>query len=68
MPRSAIVNYVDEAMAALDEVGLPVIIRPAFTLGGKGGGVAHTEEEYRRAVAARPRRRARSRRCSSTSR
>ena len=33
------------AMAALDEVGLPAIIRPAFTLGGTGGGVAHNVEE-----------------------
>ncbi|HAO35690.1 MAG TPA: carbamoyl phosphate synthase large subunit, partial [Hyphomonas sp.] len=34
------------AMAALDEVGLPAIIRPAFTLGGTGGGVAYNVEEY----------------------
>src|SRR3954462_12663613 len=51
MPRSAIATSVDEALAALDDVGLPGIVRPAFTLGGRGGGVARTEEEYRRVVA-----------------
>jgi carbamoyl-phosphate synthase large subunit len=51
MPRSAIVSSMGEAQAAMEEIGLPVIIRPAFTLGGKGGGVAYTEDEYRRAVA-----------------
>ncbi|MBO6508681.1 MAG: carbamoyl-phosphate synthase large subunit [Roseibium sp.] len=35
-----------EAMRALDEIGLPAIIRPAFTLGGTGGGVAYNREEY----------------------
>jgi carbamoyl-phosphate synthase large subunit len=51
MPRSAIAHTVDEALGALSEVGLPCIVRPAFTLGGRGGGVARTEEEYRRVVA-----------------
>src|SRR5690349_8563281 len=51
MPRSAIATTVDEALAALGEVGLPCIVRPAFTLGGRGGGVARTAEEYRRVVA-----------------
>ena len=37
-----------EAMAALDSIGLPAIIRPAFTLGGTGGGVAYNREEYER--------------------
>ena len=45
-PRSAIANTLDEAMSALPEVGLPAIIRPAFTLGGTGGGVARTLAEY----------------------
>ena len=35
-----------EAMRAVDEVGLPAIIRPAFTLGGSGGGVAYNREEF----------------------
>src|SRR3954452_5843819 len=51
MPRSAIATSVDEAMAAAGDVGLPCIVRPAFTLGGRGGGIARTEEEYRRVVA-----------------
>jgi carbamoyl-phosphate synthase large subunit len=51
MPRSAIAHSVEEAVARLNEVGLPTIIRPAFTLGGRGGGVARTEEEFRVAVA-----------------
>lgn len=37
---------VAEAMKVLDEVGLPAIIRPAYTLGGTGGGVAYNREEY----------------------
>ena len=45
-PRSAIVHSVAEAVAALDEVGLPAVIRPSFTLGGTGGGIAYNREEY----------------------
>jgi len=51
MPRSAIATSVDEAMAALSEIGLPAIVRPAFTLGGRGGGIARDEAEYRSIVA-----------------
>ena len=36
----------EDAMAALDDIGLPAIIRPAFTLGGTGGGVAYNRDEY----------------------
>ncbi|GAB4284836.1 MAG: hypothetical protein Kow0058_04050 [Roseovarius sp.] len=45
-PRATIANSLDEAMAALDHVGLPAIIRPAFTLGGTGGGVAFNRDDY----------------------
>ena len=41
---------VAEAMKALDDIGLPAIIRPAFTLGGTGGGVAYNKEEYEHIV------------------
>ncbi|HNR77545.1 MAG TPA: carbamoyl phosphate synthase large subunit, partial [Parvularculaceae bacterium] len=40
------------AMAALEEVGLPAIIRPAFTLGGTGGGIAYNREEFEHIVRA----------------
>ena len=45
-PRSSLVNSRDEAAAALEIVGLPAIIRPSFTLGGTGGGIAYNREEY----------------------
>ena len=49
-PESAIVESWDQALAARDEIGLPLVIRPAYTLGGTGGGIASTEEEYERIV------------------
>jgi len=45
-PRATIANTLDEAMAALDGIGLPAIIRPAYTLGGTGGGVAYNRDDY----------------------
>ena len=45
-PRSAIANTIDEARNALETVGMPAIIRPAFTLGGTGGGVAYNLSDY----------------------
>ena len=51
MPRSSVVRSVEEARAALDEIGLPAIIRPSFTLGGSGGGIAYNKEEFERIVA-----------------
>jgi len=45
-PRSAIAHSVDEALAALELVGLPAIIRPSFTLGGTGGGIAYNRDEF----------------------
>jgi carbamoyl-phosphate synthase large subunit len=43
---------VTDALSVRDEVGLPCIVRPAFTLGGRGGGIARTNEEFERIVAA----------------
>ena len=48
--RSGVAHTMDEAMAALETVGLPAIIRPSFTLGGTGGGVAYNKEEFVRIV------------------
>src|SRR6185312_4892206 len=48
MPRSAIATSLEEARAALPELGLPCIVRPAFTLGGRGGGIARSEQEFER--------------------
>ncbi len=45
VPESMTITTYEEAKAFKDEVGLPLIIRPAFTLGGTGGGIASTEEE-----------------------
>ncbi len=52
VPESAVVRSVAEARAALADgvLHLPLIIRPSFTLGGHGGGVANTDEEFDRAV------------------
>ena len=45
-PKSKIVNNRNEAAAALEHVGLPAILRPSFTMGGTGGGIAYNREEY----------------------
>jgi len=45
-PRSAIAHSIDDAMTALDDIGLPAIIRPSFTLGGTGGGIAYNRDEF----------------------
>lgn len=45
VPAARAVNSVEEAFEAVEEIGYPVIVRPAFTLGGTGGGVAHNREE-----------------------
>ncbi len=50
VPRSAIAHGVADAHAALAEIGLPFIVRPAFTLGGSGGGVVHDESQIERVV------------------
>ncbi len=48
--RSRIAHTLDEAMDALEFIGLPAIIRPSFTLGGTGGGVAYNRDEFRNIV------------------
>jgi len=45
-PKNAIVKSLKEAKEVLKDIGLPAIIRPSFTMGGAGGGVAYTEDEY----------------------
>ena len=45
IPKCRAVESLDEALEAVDEIGYPIIVRPAFTLGGTGGGVAHNQEE-----------------------
>lgn len=45
VPESDIVNDVQGAINFADEIGYPVIVRPAFTMGGTGGGICHDEEE-----------------------
>ena len=44
-PRSHQVKTLSQALAALDDIGLPAIIRPSFTMGGTGGGIAYTRSE-----------------------
>jgi carbamoyl-phosphate synthase large subunit len=46
VPRSAIAHTLAEARAAVEEIGLPVIVRPAFTMGGAGGGVLHHMDQF----------------------
>jgi carbamoyl-phosphate synthase large subunit len=47
VPDSRYVKSLDEALAVVEELGFPVIIRPSFTLGGVGGGIAYNIEEFR---------------------
>ena len=46
LPRSAAVTSLKEGLAAIEQIGFPAILRPAFTLGGTGGGIAYNIEEY----------------------
>ena len=50
-PRSRMVKSLDEARDAITEIGLPTIIRPSFTLGGEGGGIAYNTDEFETIVA-----------------
>ena len=58
LPRSGFAKTIDEARELIKTVGYPAIIRPSFTLGGTGGGIAYNDEEYEeiiaRALAASP--------------
>ncbi|TNC80541.1 MAG: carbamoyl phosphate synthase large subunit [Oleiphilus sp.] len=45
-PRSAIAHSMEEALQVLDQLGFPCIIRPSFTMGGSGGGIAYNREEF----------------------
>lgn len=45
VPESAIIEAVEDALAFAGQIGYPVIVRPAYTMGGTGGGIAHTVEE-----------------------
>lgn len=45
VPESEVVTKVEEALAFAEKIGFPVIVRPAYTLGGTGGGIAHSMEE-----------------------
>ncbi|MCW5801668.1 MAG: carbamoyl-phosphate synthase large subunit, partial [Deltaproteobacteria bacterium] len=49
-PRSRLVTSVAEARAAVEEIGFPVILRPSFTMGGSGGGIAYNRAELDRMV------------------
>ena len=50
-PRSRTVHSLIEAETVMEELGLPAVIRPSFTLGGTGGGIAYNVEEFREIVA-----------------
>ena len=50
VPNSAYAKSVDEALSVVDRLGFPSIIRPSFTLGGVGGGIAYNIEEFREVI------------------
>ncbi len=47
LPKSALAHSVDEALLLVREIGFPAIVRPSYTLGGTGGGIAYNLEEFR---------------------
>ena len=51
VPESEVVSRIDEALELASRIGYPLILRPSFTLGGKGGATVHNTEELRTAVA-----------------
>jgi carbamoyl-phosphate synthase large subunit len=46
MPKSAIAHTLEESLAVQEQFGFPVIIRPSFTMGGSGGGIAYNREDF----------------------
>jgi len=46
MPRSAVAHSMEEALQVQAQIGFPAIIRPSFTMGGSGGGIAYNKEEF----------------------
>lgn len=50
VPDSTIVHTLDEALAFADKIGFPIIVRPAYTLGGTGGGIADSPETFKELV------------------
>ena len=50
-PRSKVVHNLEDGQAYLEEIGLPAIIRPSFTMGGTGGGVAYNKKQFNAIVA-----------------
>ena len=50
VPRSGVAKSLDDALACVEETGFPSIIRPSFTMGGVGGGIAYNIEEYEKVV------------------
>jgi carbamoyl-phosphate synthase large subunit len=52
VPESAIVHTLEEAMEAGEQIGFPIIVRPSFTLGGTGGGVAYNRSELNQMASA----------------
>ena len=51
VPASATAHSLDEALAVIERIGLPVVVRPAFILGGKGTGIAATPDDFRQIAA-----------------
>ena len=47
VPASGVAHTLDEAMSVVEQIGLPVIVRPAYILGGRGTGIASTTEQFR---------------------
>lgn len=50
VPRSGLAHNLAEAMALREDIGLPCVLRPSFTLGGSGGGIAYNRDEYQQLI------------------